>query len=139
MVHYTDEIKFKTKGEVTIKDITSEVAKVIKASKVRHGTVTVFHPGSTGVISTIEYEPGLVQDLEEALERLFPKDLNYKHHLKWSDGNGHSHIRATFLGPSLVVPIIDGAMTLGQWQQIIFIDLDVRPRERKVIVQVMGE
>jgi secondary thiamine-phosphate synthase enzyme len=139
MVVHTDELKFKTKGEVTIKDITAEVARIVKASKVKEGNVTVFHPGSTGVISTIEYEPGLVMDMEEALERLFPKGIKYSHHLKWSDGNGHSHIRATFLGPSLVVPIVKGAMTLGQWQQIIFIDLDVKPRDRRVIVQVMGE
>ena len=139
MVIHNDELKFKTKGEVTIRDITNDVAKIVKISKVKHGTVTVFHPGSTGVISTIEYEPGLVQDLQQALERLFPKDMKYHHHLKWSDGNGHSHIRATFMGPNLTVPIIDGKMTLGQWQQIIFVDLDNKPRDRRVIVQVMGE
>jgi secondary thiamine-phosphate synthase enzyme len=139
MLFHVGELKFKTKGEVTIKDITSEVAQVIKKSKVRNGNVTVFHPGSTGVISTIEYEPGLVQDLEDALERLFPKNIKYAHHLKWDDGNGHSHIRATFMGPSITVPVIDGEMPLGTWQQIIFVDLDVRARDRRIVVQVMGE
>ncbi len=139
MVVYNDELKFKTRGEVTIKDITNDVAKIVRASKVKNGIVTIFHPGSTGVISTIEYEPGLVKDLEASLERLFPKDILYHHHQKWSDGNGHSHIRATFLGPSLVVTVVSGKMTLGQWQQIIFVDLDNKARDRKVIVQVMGE
>jgi secondary thiamine-phosphate synthase enzyme len=139
MVVHNDELKFKTKGEVTIKDITNDVAKIVKASKIKNGIVTIFHPGSTGVISTIEYEPGLVQDLEESLERLFPKGILYHHHQKWSDGNGHSHIRATFLGPSLVVTIVGGKMTLGQWQQIIFVDLDNKARDRRVVVQVMGE
>jgi secondary thiamine-phosphate synthase enzyme len=139
MAFHVEEIKFKTKGEVTIKDITGDVAKVIEASKIKNGNVTVFHPGSTGIISTIEYEPGLVKDLEDALERLFPKGIPYAHHLKWDDGNGHSHIRATFMGPSLTVPVIDGVMPLGTWQQIIFVDVDARPRDRKVIIQVLGE
>lgn len=139
MAIHVAELRFKTKGEVTIKDITSEVSKAVKGSGIKNGTVTVFHPGSTGVISTIEYEPGLEKDLEDALQRLFPKDMEYAHHLKWDDGNGHSHIRATFLGPSLTVPIVNGGMTLGTYQQIIFVDLDVRHRDRRVIVHVMGE
>lgn len=139
MAVYTDELKFKTKGEVTIKDITPEVAGIVGASKIKNGQVTVFHPGSTGIISTIEYEPGLVKDLEDALERLFPKGIPYAHHIKWDDGNGHSHIRATFLGPSLTVPVIDGKMPLGTWQQIIFVDVDVRHRDRRIVVSVMGE
>jgi len=139
MVVYTETLSIKTRGEVDIIDITSEVERVVSSSGVKNGIAVVFNKGSTGAISTIEYEPGLIEDLPAALERLFPKDMEYKHHLRWHDGNGHSHVRATFLKPSLSVPVIDGSMPLGTWQQIIFIELDVRPRERNIIVQVVGE
>lgn len=139
MVVYTETLSLKTRGEVDIIDITSEVERVVSSSGVKNGIVVVFNRGSTGAISTIEYEPGLIEDLPAALERLFPKGIEYKHHLRWHDGNGHSHIRATFLKPSLSIPVVEGSMPLGTWQQIVFIELDVRPRERNIIVQVVGE
>jgi secondary thiamine-phosphate synthase enzyme len=106
---------------------------------VRSGVAHVFAVGSTAAVSTIEYEPGLKEDLSAALERIAPKDAEYKHHLRWGDYNGHSHIRATIIGPSLEVPVKDGKPLLGTWQQIVFIELDVRARSRRVIVTVMGE
>ncbi|MCK4613858.1 MAG: secondary thiamine-phosphate synthase enzyme YjbQ [Thermoplasmata archaeon] len=138
-MHHHEYIKFKTRGEVDIVNITDQVAKVVRNSGIREGTVTVFAPGATAAISTIEYEPGLLEDFPDALERLFPKGLVYKHHLRWHDGNGHSHCRAAMLGPDITVPVIEGNLTLGTWQQIVFIELDNRPRDRKVVVQVIGE
>jgi secondary thiamine-phosphate synthase enzyme len=100
--------------------------------------VLLFVPGATGGLTTVEYEPGLLRDLPEAFERLYPRDMRYHHDDTWHDGNGHSHVRATMLGPSLVIPVLDGQMTLGTWQQIIFIDFDNRPRQRELVVQVSG-
>ncbi|VUT27544.1 MAG: hypothetical protein SYNGOMJ08_00090 [Candidatus Syntrophoarchaeum sp. GoM_oil] len=135
----TSEISFGTQGEVEIQDLTKRIDDEIKASGVLEGIVTVFVPGSTGAITTIEYEPGLLQDIPDALERLFPKDMEYGHDMTWHDGNGHSHVRAAFLGPSLTVPITGGDMMLGTWQQIVFIELDNKVRDRRVILQIMGE
>lgn len=136
---YSDELSVKTKGEIEILDITDKVTKIIERSKIKNGIAVLFVPGSTGAITTIEYEPGLVQDMSKALERLFPKDIEYKHHERWHDYNGHSHVRASFLGPSLAVPVKNGKMTLGTWQQIVFLELDVGARDRKIQVQVIGE
>lgn len=138
-MHYHDTIPFETSGEVDIINITEKVSSIVKDSGIRNGMVLVFAPGATAAISTIEFEPGLIEDFPAALERLFPKEIMYNHHIRWDDGNGHSHCRATMLGPDITVPVIDGKMPLGRWQQIIFIELDNRPRDRKVIVQVMGE
>jgi secondary thiamine-phosphate synthase enzyme len=138
-MHHHDYILFKTKGELDIKNITDEVNSIVEKSGIKFGTATVFAPGATAAISCIEYEPGLLQDFPDALDRLFPREIDYAHHLHWDDGNGYSHVRATMLGPSLVIPVIDGVLPLGRWQQIIFIDLDKPARDRKVIVQVMGE
>ena len=135
----TSEISFGTQGEVEIRDLTKRINEKVKASGVLEGIVTVFVPGSTGAITTIEYEPGLLQDIPDALERLFPKGIEYGHDMTWHDGNGHSHVRAAFLGPSLTVPITDGNMMLGTWQQIVFIELDNKVRDRRVILQIMGE
>ncbi len=135
----TSEISFGTQGEVEIHDLTKRIYEKIKASGVLEGVVTVFVPGSTGAITTIEYEPGLLQDIPDALERLFPEGIEYGHDMTWHDGNGHSHVRAAFLGPSLTVPITDGNMMLGTWQQIVFIELDNKVRDRRVILQIMGE
>ncbi len=135
---YQEEITLKTKGEVDIIDITSKVQEIVDKSLVKHGTVLVFCVGSTCAISTVEYEPGLKRDIPEALDRIFPKDIRYHHEDTWHDGNGHSHVRATFLKPDLNVPIKDGKLVLGTWQQIIFIELDVRKRDRKVMVTVQG-
>jgi secondary thiamine-phosphate synthase enzyme len=139
MTSYGSVIEFKTKGEVDIIDITDKVSKIVKKSKINNGIVCVFNKGSTGAITTIEYEPGLLQDLPDALERLFPKNIEYKHHLQWHDGNGHSHVRASVLGPSVTIPLINGEMPLGTWQQIVMVDLDVRARSRQVLVQVVGD
>ena len=139
MAVYREEIRVKTAREGDIVDITDLVENVVKRSGISDGVVHVFAIGSTAAISTMEYEPGLKQDLPEILERIAPKNIEYKHHLRWGDYNGHSHIRATILGPSLTVPIKDGRLILGTWQQIIFIELDVRARNRRIMVTVMGE
>ncbi|MDY6966225.1 MAG: secondary thiamine-phosphate synthase enzyme YjbQ [Halobacteriota archaeon] len=136
---YSEQISFETSGNADVIDITRAVEGAVKDTDLQDGIATVFVPGATGAVTTIEYEPGLVEDIKTALERLMPEKINYKHDLRWGDGNGHSHIRASFLGPSLTVPFLDGHLQLGTWQQIIFIDLDNRPRSRSVIVQIMGE
>ena len=135
----TGYITFDTKGHSDIIDITQNVNLELKRSGLKSGSVLIFVPGATGALTTIEYEPGLVSDLQDALERIAPQGLEYAHNLKWGDGNGHSHVRASLMSPSLTVPFVDGKMTLGTWQQIIFIDLDNRSRSRKLVVQVTGE
>ncbi len=139
MTVYTDYISLSTQGNTDIKDITSKVESVVKKSKVQNGMVLVFVPGSTASITTIEYEPGLLQDFPALMERIAPKNIEYEHHKRWHDGNGHSHVRASLMGPSLVVPVINGSLALGTWQQIVFVDFDNRSRNRKIIVQVQGE
>ena len=134
----TRYLEFETKiGEV--RDITDEVQKALQSTDLVAGVVTVFVPGATGAVTTIEYEDGLVADLGDALERIAPQAIDYAHNQRWHDGNGHSHIRATLLGPSLTVPFAMQKLMLGTWQQIVFLELDNRPRHRKVIVQIMGE
>ena len=135
----TDSIEVQTRQGMDVKEITEAVAGAVRDSGVRNGTVTVFVPGATGALSTVEYEPGLVKDLREFFDRVIPRDLQYHHEQRWHDENGHSHVRATLLGPSLVVPFTDGKLLLGTWQQIIFIDFDVPARQRRMVVQVMGE
>ena len=132
-------ISLQTKGFCDIVDITSHVADIVGGSKIENGTVTVFCAGSTGAITTIEYESGVLEDLKKAIERMAPSDIPYAHDQRWGDGNGYSHVRAALLGPSLTVPIIRGALALGTWQQIVFIDFDNRKRQRKIVVQVIGE
>ena len=139
MTVYTDYISLSTQGNTDIKDLTSKVESVVKKSKVQNGMVLVFVPGSTASITTIEYEPGLLQDFPALMERIAPKNIEYEHHKRWHDGNGHSHVRASLMGPSLVVPVINGSLALGTWQQIVFVDFDNRSRNRKIIVQVQGE
>lgn len=136
---YTGKINFSTPGEIEVMDITHEVSKIVKESKLTNGVANIFVPGATGAITTIEYEDGLVYDIKTALERLFPKGIDYKHELRWHDGNGHSHIRASFLGPSLTVPFSDKQLILGTWQQIIFLELDNKRHTRNLIVQVIGD
>ena len=135
----TQSIQLHTRGNVDIHDITDQVAEAVRASALRDGIATVFVQGSTGAVSTVEYEPGLVADLNAYFDRAMPRDLPYEHDRRWHDGNGHSHVRATLLGPSLTVPFTGGQLALGTWQQIIFIDFDVRSRSRSLIVQIMGE
>ncbi|MFX1562160.1 MAG: secondary thiamine-phosphate synthase enzyme YjbQ [Promethearchaeota archaeon] len=139
MSTFTSYIDLKTKGEPEIINITQYVDEQVKSSGVRTGLVCVFINGSTGAVTTIEFEPGLLNDLPKAMERFAPHNAAYEHHLRWQDGNGHSHVRAAIIGPSLTIPIIEGQMPLGTWQQIVFLELDVRPRNRQLIVQVVGE
>jgi len=135
----TKEISLRTQGYTDAEDITSLVAEQVRASGLRAGIVTIFCPGSTGGLTTIEYESGVITDLQQILDEIVPPDRNYRHHLRWGDDNGSSHIRAALIGPSLTVPFVDGRLTLGTWQQIIFLDFDTRPRSRQLVVQVMGE
>ena len=135
---YTKILEFNTSGEGDVLDLTEKVRSVVVESGVSNGTVTVFVPGSTGAITTIEYEPGLRKDIMTILERIAPRDMYYEHEKMWHDHNGHSHVRASLIGPSLTVPIVNGELILGTWQQIVFLELDVRSRRRRVIVQVMG-
>ncbi len=135
---HTGKISIETNGNSDIIDITEDVKTILGDTGIEAGIATVFVTGSTGAITTIEYESGVVDDLKSALERLIPEGMDYKHDQRWGDGNGHSHVRASFLGPSLTIPFIDGNLQLGTWQQIIFIDLDNRPRSRDILVQIMG-
>ncbi len=139
MAVITRKIRLDTKGETDIIDITTQVAAQLKGSALTNGALTVFVSGATGGITTLEYEPGLVKDLQRAFEEIAPRDREYAHNKKWGDMNGYSHVRASLLGPSINVPFTDGKLMLGQWQQIIFIDFDNRPRSREIILQVIGE
>lgn len=120
-------------------DLTNEVARAVTASRVRTGMANVFVVGSTGAIGTIEFEPGLQEDLPSILDELFPPSRNYGHEQAWHDGNGHSHLQATMLGPSLTVPIKDGKLVLGTWQQVFHLECDIKPRHRTIVVTVMGD
>ena len=133
------EIILQRTGETDIVDITLQVEKIVEVSKIKEGIVTIFNAGSTGGIFTLEYEPGLVKDIPDFLDRIIPKSLNYYHEQTWHDGNGHSHVRASLIGPSLTVPIHEGRLIHGTWQQIAFIELDVKPRMRRLIVTIIGE
>jgi secondary thiamine-phosphate synthase enzyme len=135
----TKYINFDTRGNTDIIDITDDVSMAVRQSEIKNGIVMVFASGSTVAVTTIEYEPGLVFDLTQALERIAPKDIEYRHNQRWHDGNGHSHVRASLIGQSESFPIIDGKIALGTWQQIICIDLDNRPRSRRLIVQIVGD
>jgi len=136
----TETIKVKTKGNCDVVNITELVSEVVAQSDMREGTVTVFNVGSTAGITTTEYEPGLVNyDIETAFEKIAPEHARYEHEETWHDDNGHAHVRASLLGPSLSVPVVDGRLTLGTWQQIILVDFDTRPRTRTVICQMVGE
>lgn len=135
----TDTIELSSRGDSDVIDISPHVQEILNKSGIREGAITIFVPGSTGALTTIEYESGAVTDLKNLLEKIIPRNQNYSHNLRWGDGNGHSHLRAALLGPSLSIPVVDSTMTLGTWQQIIFIDCDNRPRQRRIIVQIMGE
>lgn len=135
----TKSIKLKSKGDTDIIDITDSVSGCVESSKVKNGIVTIFMPGSTAGLTTIEYEPGLIKDIQQSLEIIAPRRGEYHHNLRWHDGNGFSHVRAAMLGPSLTVPFSDKRLQLGTWQQIVFIDFDNRSRSREIVVQIMGE
>ncbi|HEB02588.1 MAG TPA: YjbQ family protein [Nitrospirae bacterium] len=138
MVH-TGKIRLEASGFSDVHDITGEVQKSVRDSGVRDGIVCVFCKGSTGAITTIEYEPGVVRDLQRAIEKIAPEGDHYDHNARWGDGNGFSHVRAALLKPSVTIPLAGGEMTLGTWQQVVFIDFDNRPRSRELVVQVVGE
>ncbi|UCF57091.1 MAG: YjbQ family protein [Deltaproteobacteria bacterium] len=133
------KISVKTTAKTDIIDLTPQVRKEIQRSTVRNGHATLFIPGSTAALTTIEYESGVINDLKKAIERMAPQDLYYEHNERWGDGNGYSHVRSALIGPSLHIPIIDGKITLGTWQQIVLLDFDNRPRKRQIIVQMLGE
>ena len=136
---YCDEINIETNGEADIVDITSKVQNVITKSKIGNGIVCIFVPGSTGAITTIEYEPGLMKDLPRALEKIAPKNIHYDHHETWHDDNGRSHVKASIMGPSSTFPIKNAKLIHGTWQQLVFLELDTRPRNRNIIVNIVGE
>lgn len=136
---YSDEINIKTDGEVDIVDITGEIQNIVDKSKLNDGIACIFVPGSTGAITTIEYEPGLMKDLPRALETIAPKGIYYDHHETWHDDNGHSHIRASLMGPGITIPFKNGKLIHGTWQQIVFVEFDTRPRDRNIVVQLVGE
>jgi len=136
---FTETIALNTKGFCDMINITPQVFSIVNQSSVHDGLVTVFIPGSTSAITTIEYETGVLQDLQDALERIAPSDIPYAHDRRWGDGNGFSHIRAALMKPSLSVPLVSGKLTLGTWQQIVLIDFDNRSRRRKIIVQITGD
>ena len=127
-----------SRGNNHVIDITSEVARSVAEAGIESGVATVFVTGSTAGVTTVEFEPGLVKDLDAAFNRLMPRELEYRHHETWGDDNGHSHIRASFLGPSLAVPFEHGQLVLGTWQQIVLIDFDTRPRSRDYVIQIIG-
>jgi len=135
----TQQLEFSTRGDGDIHDLTPAVTGALEQSGVRNGVVCLFTPSSTSGLTTIEFEDGALEDLRQAFHRLAPPDIPYRHNLRWGDGNGHAHVRAALLGPSLSLPVVDGQLTLGTWQQIVFIDFDVRPRRRRVVVQILGE
>jgi secondary thiamine-phosphate synthase enzyme len=129
----------KTEGDGDVIDITGRLSELVRKSGASTGTVTVFVPGSTAGLTTIEYEPGLVEDIDEMFERITPRGREYHHNLRWHDGNGHAHVRASLLGPSLTVPFSDGKLQLGVWQQVVLVDFDNHPRNRDIVCQIIGE
>jgi secondary thiamine-phosphate synthase enzyme len=133
------DITLQSKGDCDIIDITSQVAGPVAESGIDSGVVTLFVVGSTAGITTIEYEPNLLADFRNMWERIAPRSIAYQHDRAWGDGNGHSHVRASILGPSLVVPFANKRLTLGTWQQIVFVDFDNRPRSRRIVLQILGE
>lgn len=135
----TRELHLRTRGGYDVQDITQQVEQALQESKLQAGLVTLFCPGSTGGLTTIEFENGVIQDLRQVMDEITPPDRDYLHHQRWHDDNGHSHIRAALIGPSLSIPFVKGALTLGTWQQIVFCDFDTSPRSRTLVVQIMGE
>ena len=138
MTVQTHTLHVPTGGMGDVVDLTGQVTTLLERATPRDGTVTVFVPGSTAGVTTIEFEPGVVKDLTKAFERLIPQNIRYDHDARWGDGNGFSHVRASLLGPSLTIPFSSGRLLLGTWQQIILVDFDNRPRDREVIVQIQG-
>ncbi len=139
MTAFHDHVSVRTTAAIDILDITEHAAEAVRKSRVRNGQLCIFIGGSTGSVTTIEYEPGVVRDLRRTLEKIAPRDAAYEHDKAWGDGNGYSHVLAALLGPSRVFPILDGRLPLGTWQQIVLVDLDNKPRERRILFQIVGE
>ena len=139
MAVHTESISLHTEGNTDIHDITNQIAGCVTQSGFKDGIVTVFCPSATSALTTLEYESGALSDLRRLFEEMLPQDREYAHNARWQDGNGHSHIRAALLGPSLTIPFVDGQLTLGTWQQVIYVDFDNRPRQRQLVVQLIGE
>jgi secondary thiamine-phosphate synthase enzyme len=135
----SETIQLHSEGEGDIIDMTLQISNTVEESKIKNGTMTIFVSGSTAAVTTIEYEPGLVHDFPEMLSRIVPKDIEYEHDKTWHDGNGHSHVRSSLIGPSLTIPIIGGKLTLGAWQQVVLLEMDTRSRNRTVNLQIIGE
>jgi len=133
------EISFKTSGAGDILDMTQKMVEAVRDSGVVSGTITAFVPGSTAGLTTIEYEPGLLKDIPDMMEKLIPSDKSYQHDETWHDGNGFSHLRSALIGPDITVPFISGRLSLGTWQQVVFLEFDNRPRNRTVVFQIIGE
>lgn len=139
MAVYRESINLNTNGDGDMTDITREVSETVSRSKIDNGICHVFNVGSTGVIGAIEFEPGLASDFPEAMLRLIPPSRNYGHEQAWHDGNGHSHLQASMLGPEITVPVENGSLILGTWQQIFHYEADIKPRNRKIVLTVIGE
>ena len=139
MTIITKSNKIQSKGESDIIDLNDMISEKITKSGISNGIVTVFVAGSTGALTTIEYEPGLLKDFPDMLSRIAPNEINYEHEERWHDGNGRSHVKASLIGPSLTIPFKDGSLLLGTWQQIVFVELDTRGRSRNIILQIIGE
>jgi secondary thiamine-phosphate synthase enzyme len=135
----TFSISLSTGGDADIHDITDHVARQVRQSGLKDGTVTIFCPSSTSALTTIEYENGALSDLQRLFDEIVPQHREYAHNERWHDGNGHSHVRAALLGPALTIPFVDQKLTLGTWQQVIYVDFDNRPRRRELVVQLIGE
>jgi secondary thiamine-phosphate synthase enzyme len=139
MIVLTGKLDVQTRGELDILDITDRLEEVVRKSGIKEGIATVFVSGSTAAITTMVFEPGLESDMRRSLSMLFPKELEYEHHKRWGDHNGHVHVRASFLGPSLTIPVTGSSLTLGRWQQVVLIELDVSARKRSLVVKIVGE
>ena len=138
MIH-TTTVALETRGHADVHDITAALARIVTQSHLKSGLATAFCPSSTSALTTIEFEDGAIRDLRRLLDEILPADREYAHNARWGDGNGHSHVRSALLGPSISIPIVNGALTLGTWQQVIHIDFDVQPRQREIVVQLIGD
>jgi secondary thiamine-phosphate synthase enzyme len=135
----TSRINLETRGEPDMVDVTGQLAESIRNARLKDGIATIFVPGATGALTTIEYEPGLLEDFPTMLDRIAPRNGTYEHERRWHDGNGHSHVRASLIGPSITIPFENGRPTLGTWQQVVFVELDTRARSRQLVIQIMGK
>jgi secondary thiamine-phosphate synthase enzyme len=135
----TLSIQLSTQGDADVQDITAQVGRTVAESSLTDGLVTIFCPSATSALTTLEYESGCISDLRRLFDEIVNPDRHYAHNARWGDGNGHSHVRAALLGPSLTVPFVNGRLTLGNWQQIVYVDFDNRPRRRELVAQIIGE